>query len=146
MMIRKLQSDVIGRCPTNISVEQSLRDMFTVVKTKLPNQCSNRVDHHSSIPSVAYVVPAGIQSVPLLNSTSTCRQEIKAGIMRSVSCKEKHTFRPLSSENGGGAETTVSASLTLAVTEDISTARQTGTNVIITMHTDKSLICSIISR
>ena len=52
------------------------------------------------------------QTIPLLNSTSVCRQQIKDGIVQSTECEEVHLFRPLSSENGG-ARAEVSSSIKL---------------------------------
>ena len=97
-----------------------------MVKSKLPNQCSNRVERHSSIPSVAYLVPAEIQSIPLFDSSSVCTQKIKAGVIQGVTCEEEHTFRPLSSENGGGAKTVVSTSLAFVAVEDAVAAKPAG--------------------
>jgi len=109
-----VESDIIGRCPTSYEVEsgsvagQSVR----LVKTKVPNQCSDRVERHSSIPMVEYNTAAEIQSMPLMNSTSVCKQSIKEGVVESAECRESHLFRPLSSENGG-ARTQVVSSLKL---------------------------------
>jgi len=109
-----MERDVIGRCPTKYLVEGSGQSV-KVIKTKNPNQCSERIGRHSSIPSVAYNVPAETQTLPVMNSTSICKQQIKEGIVQSTKCEETHLFRPLSSEKGG-ARTDVSSSITLVST------------------------------
>ena len=48
---------MIGRCPTEYAVENAGKSI-KVTKTKIPNQCSHRIDRQSSIPTVAYMVPA----------------------------------------------------------------------------------------
>ena len=83
----------------------------------MPNQCSSRVDRHSAIPSVAYLVPAEIQSIPLMNSSSICSQQIVAGVFQQVVCEEQHIFRPLASQIAG-AKTVVSTSLSFVAIED----------------------------
>ena len=83
MSIYFSQSDIIGRCPTNYTVDQS-RDLITVIKTNVPNQCSKHVDRHSSIPSVAYLAPSEVQSIPLMDSSSICTQQIQSGIIHGV--------------------------------------------------------------
>lgn len=128
---------MIGRCPTKYLVEGS-GPSVKVIKTKNPNQCSERIGRHSSIPSVEYNVPAvrfnwkkqnklssklintemnlqETQTIPLMNSTSVCKQQIKEGIVQSTKCEETHLFRPLSSENGG-ARTDVTSSISLVST------------------------------
>jgi len=55
------------------------------------------------------------QTLPVMNSTSICKQQIKEGIVQSTKCEETHLFRPLSSEKGG-ARTDVSSSITLVST------------------------------
>lgn len=48
---------MIGRCPTEYTVEGT-GNSIKVTKTKIPNQCSFRIDRQSSIPTVSYNVPA----------------------------------------------------------------------------------------
>ena len=54
-----------------------------------------------------------IQTVPVLNSSSTCYITIKDGVIASTICQESHLFRPLSSQLGGGARTDATSSITL---------------------------------
>lgn len=124
-----VENDVIGRCPTSYEVESgsvSEGAPITLIKTKVPNQCSHRVGRHSAIPTVAYDVAAEVQSMPLMNSTSVCRQFIKNGIVESVECQEAHMFRPLSTENGGGAQTEVTSTLKFVSARDASAVKIAG--------------------
>lgn len=83
---------------------------------------------HSSMPSVAYNTAAEIQSLPLLNSTSKCEQHISDGVMQSVECQEEHLFRPMSTENGGGARTVATSSLVLKATKAAAQINERGSS------------------
>merc|ERR1712131_81250 len=119
------ESDVIGRCATKYTVEGTGKSVL-VTKTKIPSQCSQRQGFESSIPTVAYNAPAEIQTVPVLNSSSTCHITIKDGVISSTICKESHLFRPLSSPLGGGARTDAISPITLIGKAPATTTTQTG--------------------
>lgn len=109
-----MESDVIGRCPTEYTVQKAAKATL-VTKTKNPNQCSHRIGRLSAIPTVSYNVPAEIQTIPLMNSNSICELSIQDGFVQDTKCRETHLFRPFSTENGG-ARTEVTSSISLVST------------------------------
>nr|UFQ72465.1 vitellogenin 3 [Procambarus clarkii] len=82
------ETDVVGKCPTKYEV-QNQGDRVIVKKEKNHRLCKQR-----------YPTPAETQvpwlkgPLPLEESRSVCKQEIRNGIYSSITCEDKNVVRP----------------------------------------------------
>ncbi|XP_045611543.2 vitellogenin [Procambarus clarkii] len=82
------ETDVVGKCPTKYEV-QNQGDKVIVKKEKNHRLCKQR-----------YPTPAETQvpwlkgPLPLEESRSVCKQEIRNGIYSSITCEDKNVVRP----------------------------------------------------
>ncbi|KAG1652941.1 Apolipophorin [Nymphon striatum] len=115
--------DISGNCITDYKPVSSFWGGSEIVKTKRIDSCTNRNGNRSVIQSDHYFVPyAGIQSVPVMKSSSVCKQNIhKSSIIDTVKCEETHLFRPFTNKENG-ATTKVTSKLTYG-TKKKSTSR-----------------------
>lgn len=74
-------------------------DVLTVNRVKEVSSCTRRADLASYLSS-AYTTDSPVQSLPLLDSTSTCRQTVEGGILTDTRCKETHSFTPFNGQQG----------------------------------------------
>lgn len=98
------ETDIQGVCLTHY--ENKLEgDLLTVTKQKDLSSCTKRPDFTSYLASASssYNTDSPVQSWPLLDSTSGCRQTVEGGILIESSCEETHTFRPFSGQTGGAS-------------------------------------------
>lgn len=104
------ETDVLGTCLTNY--ENKLEgDVLTVLKVKDVRSCSRRADIASYLSS-AYNTDSNVQSLPVIDSTSSCTQTVEGGVLVDARCEESHSFTPFSGQRGGAA-TSVETSLRL---------------------------------
>ncbi|KAI9556281.1 hypothetical protein GHT06_018855 [Daphnia sinensis] len=106
------ETDVVGHCETNYTVETVGRNGMTVSRSKDLLACTGRNGHHSApILSTPYSSASSIQSLPLLRSENECQQTIRNDLLEKSVCTETHLFRPFS--NGqSGASTRIIQTLT----------------------------------
>nr|UNP37702.1 dLp/HDL-BGBP protein [Scylla paramamosain] len=103
------ETDVQGVCLTHYDNKLE-GDLLTVTKQKDLSSCTKRPDFTSYLASASssYNTDSPVQSWPLLDSTSGCRQIVEGGILTESSCEETHTFRPFSGQTGGASTTATS--------------------------------------
>ena len=98
------ETDVQGVCVTHYNNKLE-GDVLTINKTKDLTSCTKRTDLTSYLSSTSYNTDSSVQSLPVLDSTSGCRQTVQGGILIESSCEESHTFRPFSGQAGGAITT-----------------------------------------
>ncbi|KAG7155845.1 Apolipophorins-like 6 [Homarus americanus] len=110
---RTLETDVVGECEVNYQVQGNAGTRLLIQKTRNIPTCTSRSSTTSIIQGVPYAFVGGLHTIPLLNSSSSCVQEIGERLVLGASCLEKHRFTPFSSEHGG-LVTTVTQNLTFS--------------------------------
>lgn len=104
------ETDVLGMCLTNY--ENKLEgDVLTVLKEKDVRSCSRHADIASYLSS-AYSTDSPVQSLPIIDSISSCMQKVEGGVLIDTRCEETHSFTPFSGQRGG-AVTSVETRLKL---------------------------------
>lgn len=106
-----VEADVNGRCPTNYIVQG---DRY--IKSRDLLGCSHREDSKLLHHGIRYDVPSRTKSLPIASSNLTCVQDMKKGVVNTVSCKETHLLNAFS-EGQMGAQTTVVSTLSLESVE-----------------------------
>lgn len=106
-----VETDIVGECEVDYSVLGAEGILLLLEKTRNIATCRGRSSTTSFMQGVPYSFDGGLQTLPLLNTTSKCVQSIGEGMIKSASCLEHHRFTPFSSEKGG-ILTTVSQNLT----------------------------------
>ncbi|KAG0718526.1 Apolipophorin [Chionoecetes opilio] len=98
------ETDVLGVCLTHYQNKLE-GDVLTLNKVKDLTSCTKRADLSSYLASTSYNTNSPVQSLPVLDSISTCTQTVEGGILVEASCEETHTFRPFSGGRGGASTT-----------------------------------------
>lgn len=101
------EKDVNGFCETSVTAESE----NTFIETKKLHECSERAQNEYGIQAGSFKT---ISAVKPLDSTSTCTYAMDKNVIKSVSCQEKHIFRPFSAgyKSESGAMTIVKQSMT----------------------------------
>jgi hypothetical protein len=105
------EDTVHGRCPTQYTVSGE-----NYIKTRNLNACTHRQGGKSVEYGVAYNVPSKNNAIPGVNSTFTCTQNVRNGVIQSVDCEESHKLEAFA-RNEAGAQTTVKSSMSLISTQ-----------------------------
>lgn len=114
--IRLRETDINGDCEVSYEVIKRGWGSNTVKKSADLIGCVGRQSFDTVLQGTPYRVPSRLQSLPLLKSSHECEQTLAGeGHASSVTCNEKHIFRPFSSESSG-AMTEVISTLTLSKT------------------------------
>ncbi|XP_043224104.1 uncharacterized protein LOC122382611 isoform X2 [Amphibalanus amphitrite] len=115
-----VERDVTGDCPVSYAVEGTDGAALVISKKRDLNACVGRFAHTSHIQGVGYSIKSPVQNIPVVASTSTCRQKVLTNRLTSVICEERHLLKPFSNDESG-AVTITSQNLTL-VPEDTANA------------------------
>lgn len=92
------ETDVLGTCLTRYENDLA-GDVLTVTKVKEVSSCTRRADLASYL-STAYTTDSHVQSLPIIDSTSSCRQTVEGGILIDTTCEETHSFTPFRGQRG----------------------------------------------
>ncbi|XP_069195444.1 LOW QUALITY PROTEIN: uncharacterized protein [Procambarus clarkii] len=113
---RAVERDVVGECQVDYVVQGAAGTSLLIHKKRHIPSCTARSSTTSFVQGVPYAFAGGLQNIPLLNSSSSCIQEIGKGLVKSASCLEEHRFTPFSTEQGG---------IITSITQNLTFIRQT---------------------
>ncbi|KAK3881181.1 hypothetical protein Pcinc_014366 [Petrolisthes cinctipes] len=96
-----LETDVVGDCEIDYQVKGVSGKNLLIQRTRDLPTCTTRSSTTSFIQGVPYDFVGGIHTIPLLDSSSICIQEIGQRMIQTASCKEEHRLTPFRSDQGG---------------------------------------------
>lgn len=106
-MKNEYETDVFGRCPTDIT-EHKEGGAVVINKNRVLNKCAFRENLKQDFLATALNLNSEIKSSPILNGDYSATQRIKNGILDQATITEYYLYMPFSVGKNGAKATVVS--------------------------------------